>query len=77
MMLNPALFLVIILHDLSDHSPIFAISKKIASQKILERILYDRVYFYLQEHKLLSKYQFGFSLDLQLHMQLRIFTPIF
>jgi len=28
--------------------------------KIFERILYDRVYFYLQEYKLLSKYQFGF-----------------
>jgi len=28
--------------------------------KIFERILYDKVYFYLQEYKLLSKYQFGF-----------------
>jgi len=28
--------------------------------KIFERILYDRVYFYFQEYKLLSKYQFGF-----------------
>jgi len=28
--------------------------------KIFERILYERVYFYLQEYKSLSKYQFGF-----------------
>ena len=28
--------------------------------KIFERILYDRVNFYVQEYKLLSKYQFGF-----------------
>ena len=31
-----------------------------AVQYNFERILYDRVYFYLQEYKLLSKYQFGF-----------------
>ena len=30
------------------------------SNKIFERILYDGVYFYLQEYKLISKYQLGF-----------------
>jgi len=31
-----------------------------SSIKFFERILYDRVYFYLPEYQLLSKYQFGF-----------------
>ena len=41
----------------SNYRPI---SISLQLNKIFERILYDRVYFYLQEYKLLSKYQFGF-----------------
>jgi len=37
-----------------------SISILLQFNKIFEWILYDRVFFYLQEYKLLSKYQFGF-----------------
>jgi len=37
------------------------ISVLLKSNQIFERIQYDRVHFYLQKYKLLSKYQFGFK----------------
>jgi len=44
------------LEFVSNYQPI---SILLQFNKIFERILYDRVHFYLQEYKLLSKYQFG------------------
>jgi len=54
----------------------YSISIFLQFNKIFEGILYDRVHFYLQEYKLLSKSQFVSGLNLQLHMQLRALTSI-
>ena len=52
------------------------ISVLLQFHKIFEGMLYDRVHFYPQEYKSLSKSQFVSGLNLQLHMQLRVITSI-
>jgi len=50
------------------------ISVLLQFNKIFEGMLYDRVHFYPEEYKSLSKYKFFSGLNLQLRMQLRVIT---
>ena len=58
----------------SNYRPI---SILLQCNKIFERILYDRVYFHLRNISYYPNINLVSGLDLHLHMQLRVFTPIY